>query len=221
MAQTDLQTIVTDPFLTSILRTSASARTSSLKLLRQRAQTTSASQTGDKDQENIRAQKILLTHVGRLRGHNRDLARTVRDIKAHTAASKSEVDTLHLSLQNLYYESRHLAGEIAACEDFPHKYMELPMISEDEFLELYPEWAEKRHLENEGEGEDALMAARVEKEYQDRVELEAERKRLVARKAEMMKENARRKEGLAKLDKEMERFVGSAEPILGMFGEEM
>ena len=29
-----------------------------------------------------------------------------------------EIDALHLQLQNLYYEQRHLRGEIAGCEDY-------------------------------------------------------------------------------------------------------
>lgn len=221
MAQADIANIVTDPFLLSILQTSTTVRSASLALLQKKAQESSAETTPDTDLADLRAQKSLLAHVGRLRGQNRNLAHTVRGIKAHTAASKSDVDTLHLSLQNLYYESRHLAGEIAACEDFPHKFMQLPMIPEDEYLARNPEWETKRHGEAEGDGEDALMAARIEKEFQDRTALEEERKRLVAKKAEMMKENARRKEKLAKLDKEMESFVTSAEPIQAMFEEEM
>jgi len=33
---------------------------------------------------------------------------------------RQEVDKLHLQLQNLYYEQRHLQGEIAACESYEY-----------------------------------------------------------------------------------------------------
>ena len=41
-----------------------------------------------------------------------------RDTKQNTAEAKSEIDSLHLQLQNLFYEQRHLRGEIGACEDY-------------------------------------------------------------------------------------------------------
>lgn len=219
MAQSDTKNLVTDPYLLSILRTSTATREASLALLRI---TTSTPSDTDSDSEShntsiIRAQKNLHAHLSRLRGQNRRLAHLVRSTKAHTSASKSEIDTLHLSLQNLYYESRHLAGEIASCEMFPHKYMALPMISEDAFLSQHPEWSEKRHSDAEGEGESALMEARIEKEYKDRLALEEQRKKLVARKAEMMKENAKRKEELEKIDAKLEKYVEDAGPITEMF----
>jgi THO complex subunit 5 len=42
-----------------------------------------------------------------------------REAKEATAEARREVDRLHLQLQNLYYEQRHLRGEIKACRDFP------------------------------------------------------------------------------------------------------
>lgn len=155
-----------------------------------------------------------------------------------------------MSLQNLYYESRHLAGEIAACEGFKHAYRELPLIDEDEFLsrEGNEGWRLRRsggagqevvmgeddNVEEDGRedgdvkakgeeedwSEEAFMKARIEHEYQERVQLEEERKKLVARKMELVKENAKRKEELGKLDKELEAFIEAAKPIQKTFEKE-
>jgi len=43
---------------------------------------------------------------------------SVRQAKVDTAEARSEIDTLHLQLQNLHYEQRHLRGEISACESY-------------------------------------------------------------------------------------------------------
>jgi len=209
-------------------------------------------------------------------------------------------------LQNLYYESRHLAGEIAAAESYPHKYKELPLISEDEFLDTHPEWKEKKRrrelaeagmsdavttqahplfknmghwrpqsesapnsprepfayrppgiakddiynhnrdpsespsnesvgsrltpvLGNHGDvivedqewNEEEFMKARIEAEYQDRVQLDEQRRKLLARKVELVKENAKRKEELGKLDKELEAFIEAAKPIQKTFEKDL
>lgn len=86
------------------------------------------------------------------------------------------------------------------------------MIPEDEFLTLFPEW--------QGKGEAELMEARIEREYQDRMELEEQRKQLLATKMELMKENAKRKEELGKLDADLERFIDAAKPIQKTFEQE-
>jgi hypothetical protein len=57
---------------------------------------------------------------GRLRGQNRDAIFRVRDTKQSTAEARQEIDRLHLQLQNLYYEQKHLTGEIAACEAYEY-----------------------------------------------------------------------------------------------------
>lgn len=44
----------------------------------------------------------------------------VRQTKQETTEARQEIDSLHLQLQNLYYEQRHLRGEIAGCEEFEY-----------------------------------------------------------------------------------------------------
>ena len=79
------------------------------------------------------------------------MAHLIREDKAATTTSRAEVDTLHLSLQNVQYENRHLAGEIAATENHPHIYRELDLVSEEEFLATHPEWAEHRNKKKDDE----------------------------------------------------------------------
>jgi hypothetical protein len=49
---------------------------------------------------------------------NRKAILGVRSTKQETGEARQEIDALHLQLQNLYYEQRHLRGEIAGCEDY-------------------------------------------------------------------------------------------------------
>nr|GFD57658.1 hypothetical protein [Tanacetum cinerariifolium] len=41
-----------------------------------------------------------------------------RRTKQETSEARQEIDELHLQLQNLYYEQRHLRGEIRGCEEY-------------------------------------------------------------------------------------------------------
>jgi len=261
--------LVTDVFLRSVLETTHAARLAAVHLLEVSAQSasdaaslTAAIPTHEEDSASplpasiaqalavSRAQKPLFAHLAHLRAQNRRLAHVIRDTKALTSESRVEVDTLHLSLQNLYYESRHLAGEIAACDEYDHPYRKLPLISEEEFLQTRPEWREKRFsemttgsvaeglidnaedtmakdkvMQEQGDdaqlghdsGEEAFMKARIQEEHQERMQLEDQRKKLVARKMELVKENAKRKEELGKLDKELEAFIEAARPIQKTF----
>jgi len=62
--------------------------------------------------------KILHAYLAKLRGQSRRAAFGARATKQETAEARQEVDRLLLQLQNLYYEQRHLLGEIGACEDY-------------------------------------------------------------------------------------------------------
>ena len=63
-------------------------------------------------------QKMLFARLSQVRGLNRNAIMGVRQTKQATAEARQEIDTLHLQLQNLYYEQHHLKGEIAACEGY-------------------------------------------------------------------------------------------------------
>lgn len=85
------------------------------------------------------AQKALHAHLAAVRNQNRKALLSVRATKHATADARHEVDTLHLALQNLYYEQRHLESEIKACQGYDHPYQKLPLMPEDEFAATFPD----------------------------------------------------------------------------------
>ncbi|EEA22026.1 hypothetical protein TMatcc_008553 [Talaromyces marneffei ATCC 18224] len=220
MAETASMTvrdIVTDPSLLPVLQISANAHNQCQKLL-QLLDPTNAAASGSNppSQETILAiskqQKILYSLLAQLRGLNRDAVLRVRETKQVTAEARQEIDRLHLQLQNLYYEQKHLMGEIAACESYDHKYLSLPLIPEEEFLELFPEHASLDAHE--------LMIARIKHEHDEREKLEQARQELLKRKQALIAENKKRKDDLANLDADLERFIDAAKPIQKIFEKE-
>jgi THO complex subunit 5 len=74
-----------------------------------------------------------------------------------------------------------------------------------------------------GKGELAeheLMIARIEHEHTERLALEERRKGLLKRKHGLIAENKRRKDDLANLDKDLEKFIEAADPIIKTFEKE-
>jgi THO complex subunit 5 len=109
---------ITDESLASVLSISHAARAQALELVSLLEQQKNASGDPAALAEIGRQIKLLTTNVARLRGLHRAACFSARDTKAVTAEARQEVDRLHLQLQNLYYEQRHLQGEIEACESF-------------------------------------------------------------------------------------------------------
>ncbi|KAF8422894.1 Fms-interacting protein-domain-containing protein [Tirmania nivea] len=149
--------------------------------------------------ERARQQKLLNAYLTQLKVLHRAAFISAREAKQTTTEARQEVDRLHLQLQNLYYEQRHLRGEIAACKDFPHSYTSLPLISEGEFLQLHPE-----HTEDDPH---TLMIARLHNEKAVREDLERQRKELSAKKQTLISENKKRKDDLASLDEQLKKFI--------------
>ncbi len=115
--------IVTDPFLQSVLDASTQTRqqcTTLLDLTEANAISSSSSPTQESQLELSKHQKTLYSSLAQLRGLNRNALLKVRNTKQTTAEARQEIDRLHLQLQNLYYEERHLRGEIAACESYEY-----------------------------------------------------------------------------------------------------
>lgn len=125
MAVNDL---VSDPKLSVVLQTSGYAQDQAAKLLQ--LLTDVARPRGEEDdataEQLSKEQKLLLTNISHLRGLHRAANFTARETKAQTAEARHEVDRLHLQLQNLYYEQRHLEGEIEACESYEYVRPESP-----------------------------------------------------------------------------------------------
>jgi len=108
---------VTDPGLRSVLEVSKSSLEQALELVDQLAQDGETS-SPELASDMARQQKFLIANLAQLRGLHRTAHFSARETKAQTAEARQEVDRLHLQLQNLYYEQRHLQGEIAACESY-------------------------------------------------------------------------------------------------------
>ncbi|KAI0409593.1 Fms-interacting protein-domain-containing protein [Xylaria palmicola] len=202
--------IVTDPELATVLAASRDTRLQALSLVDQIAATGPIDAASTEAQLEIsKQQKLLITRLAQLRGLHRAANFAARQTKTQTSEARQEVDRLHLQLQNLYYEQRHLQGEIAACESFDHSYQQLPLVPVEEFLALKPEHAD--------DDENTLMVARIEHERSERETLEQKRMELLKRKQKLIADNKRRKDDLSNLDRELEKFIDSAKPITKLF----
>ena len=80
-----------------------------------------------------------------------------------------------------------------------HKYQQLPLIPVEEFLDMHPEHAE--------DDEKTLMFARINHELSERETLEQERQGLLKKKQGLIADNKKRKDDLASLDKDLEKFI--------------
>lgn len=85
-----------------------------------------------------------------------------------------------------------------------HKYLSLPLIPVEEFLSLHPEHAESDSHD--------LMIARINHEHAEREKLEQARQELLKRKQALIAENNKRKDDLASLDQDLERFIDVSFP---------
>jgi len=112
--------IVTDLKLATVLEVSQNARAQAQALADIFAEELASPSppTGERAFEIAKQQKLLNANLANVRGLHRAALFGARDTKAQTAEYKQEVDKLHLQLQNLYYEQRHLQGEIMACESY-------------------------------------------------------------------------------------------------------
>ncbi len=115
--------IVQDPFLQSVLEASINARQQCMQLvdLAERSAIAPSETLPDDTRLNLSAQqRELNADLASLRHASRESIIGVRATKQDTADARQEVDRLHLQLQNLYYEERHLRGEISACESYEY-----------------------------------------------------------------------------------------------------
>jgi Fms-interacting protein/Thoc5 len=112
--------IVTDQSLLPVLSTSAEtlAQCQQLLALLNPDSIPTGTSIHDLSLAASKQQKVLFALLAQLRGQNRDAIFRVRGTKHATAEARQEIDRLHLQLQNLYYEQKHLTGEIAACESY-------------------------------------------------------------------------------------------------------
>jgi THO complex subunit 5 len=112
------QAIVKEPTLAAVLQISNHARDQVSGLIDMLGRPDGRESLADTQFRISKQQRQLLTNISHLRGLHRAAHLAARDTKAQTAEARQEVDRLHLQLQNLYYEQRHLQGEISACESY-------------------------------------------------------------------------------------------------------
>ncbi len=79
-------------------------------------------------------------------------------------------------------------------------YQQLPLIPVHEFLERHPEHADD-------DDEKAMMFARISHELAERETLEEQRQGLLKKKQGLIADNKKRKDDLASLDRDLERFI--------------
>ena len=112
--------LVTDPSLRECLQLASKLRMlcrQLLSVLQSQGPAGELSETASI--ERAKQQKLLNAYLTQLKVLHRAAFMSAREAKQTTTEARQEVDRLHLQLQNLYYEQRHLRGEIAACKDFP------------------------------------------------------------------------------------------------------
>ncbi|KAH8736996.1 Fms-interacting protein-domain-containing protein [Ilyonectria robusta] len=201
--------IVTEPSLVAVLQISDQARDQAESLVKVVEEIGDGTLSAEEQADVAKQQKLLFTNISHLRGLHRNACFSARETKTETAEARQEVDRLHLQLQNLFYEQRHLQGEISACESYDHKYQQLPLIPLEEFLTQHPEHA--------NDDENTLMVARIDHERAEREALEQQRQELLKRKQKLIADNKRRKDDLASLDNDLEKFIDAAKPIQKLF----
>lgn len=113
------ETAVTDPSLCECLAVGERTRLLCHQIL-STIEGNGATDLSDDDRiTRSRTHKLLNALMAQLKGLHRAAIMSAREAKETTSEVRREVDRLHLQLQNLYYEQRHLRGEINACREFP------------------------------------------------------------------------------------------------------
>ena len=201
-----IEDLITDPNLRPLLQTSQATLAQALSVLSWlETNAATAKPSLEEKLELAQQQKILNAYLAKLRGQQRQAAFGARATKQETAEARHEGDRLLLQLQNLYYEQRHLLGEIGGCEGYDHAYTHLPLRSLDDFLAMFPDHTELTEQE--------LMPLRIEHEKQEREKMEQERLELVKAKDVLVKENTRKKDELKKMDEKLEAMIDGLKPL--------
>lgn len=117
--------IVSEPSLGAVLQTANYARDEAaalVDLLASVLQTEDGTLAPEAQGDVLKKQKQMFTNIAQLRGLHRAANLNARETKSVTAEARQEVDRLHLQLENLFYEQRHLRNEILACESYEYGF---------------------------------------------------------------------------------------------------
>ena len=92
---------------------------------------------------------------------------------------------------------------------YSHKYMSLPLAPIEDFIAGHPE--------HKNSSEHDLTIARIEDEHTARLALEVKRQALVKKKDALGKETAAKREELAKVDAEVEKWLQGQDGVRKLF----
>ncbi|PLW20706.1 hypothetical protein PCANC_07412 [Puccinia coronata f. sp. avenae] len=146
----------------------------------------------------------------RMKSINRSSSSMLSSFKSQTQKVRNQVDQIHLDLQNLIYERRHLEKEIKKCQEFESEYQNISIHSLEEYFERNPD--DNRDGMDEIDPHE-LMIKRLKFELSERKRFEAEKKELLQKKLKLSKENDEKKSKLDELEKQLDRFVVTAKEI--------
>ena len=118
LANMTVEDLITDPALRPLLLNSQATLAQTQSIITWLSEHHSDQPSQEAQLDLSRQQKVLNALLAKLRSQNRRAAYGARETKQETAEARQEVDRLLLQLQNLYYEQRHLMGEIGACEGY-------------------------------------------------------------------------------------------------------
>jgi THO complex subunit 5 len=118
----------------------------------------------------------------RLKGKSRAVLHHIEQTKVTTGSERASYDANSLQLHNLLYEKNHYQRQIAKCEDFRSKHVDIELVPEQVFLEAAP--PDLRRM-GEEVGAHQRMLDRLEFELHERQRLAEEKLGLATRKSEL------------------------------------
>jgi THO complex subunit 5 len=155
-------------------------------------------------QEIERKEKYIRAQLSIIKSLYRQSVMKVREEKAKTSDDRAVNAVRDLSCREIRVRFLR-APHMRSLTGRSHKYMKLPLISAEEYLDQFPE--HKEFSEHE------LMTARIDHEHQVRVKLEERRQEKLKQKQKLIAEVKKGKDDLTKLDAMVEKFIEAAEPI--------
>ncbi|KAF9428130.1 hypothetical protein BGZ94_003288 [Podila epigama] len=174
-----------------------------------------------------------------LKDLNRDVYQQERNLKNDLAEQKLVVANVHLGYQNILYQRKYLLDEIARCRAMETLYQDIPLISIEEFNQSAPSHLlqtvndnttnaspnsnNNNNNNNNSSREDDMskehqrMLNRLQFELEERKRYDAEKRRLMGIKAQLLKANKTRKLQLNKFEKQLETYIEASQPIQDLF----
>ncbi|KAF9437811.1 THO complex subunit 5 [Entomortierella beljakovae] len=152
--------------------------------------------------------------ISSLKTINREVHQHERNLRNDLTEQKLNVGKVDLGLQNINYQRKYLSNEIARCHDMETIYQDVPLVPLEEFMETAP-----THLIDTDSDDHQLMLNRLQFELEERKRFDAEKRRLLAVKVQLVKANKARKAQISKAEKQLETFIQSSQSLQNLFQE--